>query len=135
MSEQPTVVTEQQFNVESFIASLDFSKPKRIETKRGPRMLSKCKATAEFWEVWNEHKEELVKAGLSVSEYNGKWDVCRWKNVDDEILKAEADRREASRQVSADVDIPCNDGLEYLPFQKAGIIFAVSVFEEDNNAS
>lgn len=32
---------------------------------------------------------------------------------------------EASRATDADVYIPCPDGLEYLPFQKAGIVYAL----------
>ena len=38
--------------------------------------------------------------------------------------KAVKDAVEASRAVDADVDIPAPDGLAYLPFQKAGIVYA-----------
>jgi len=38
--------------------------------------------------------------------------------------KAVKDAVEASRAVDADVDIPAPEGLAYLPFQKAGIVYA-----------
>lgn len=34
----------------------------------------------------------------------------------------------ASRATDWDGDIPCPDGLAYLPYQKAGIIYALRVF-------
>ena len=32
----------------------------------------------------------------------------------------------ASKATDADIEIPCNDGMEYLPFQKAGIAYAIA---------
>lgn len=34
-----------------------------------------------------------------------------------------SENMEASRAKDADVDLPCPEGLSYLPFQKAGILF------------
>ena len=41
-------------------------------------------------------------------------------------IEAKVETAELSRAVSAEVDIPCNEGMEYRPFQKAGIKFASS---------
>lgn len=41
---------------------------------------------------------------------------------------AASQRLAASRAVAIDAAIPCPDGLEYLPYQKAGIVFALRIF-------
>jgi SWI/SNF-related matrix-associated actin-dependent regulator 1 of chromatin subfamily A len=52
--------------------------------------------------------------------------------AEDEIAAFVADREhaeeraEASRATSADIDVPCPDGLAYLPFQLAGIRYALT---------
>jgi SWI/SNF-related matrix-associated actin-dependent regulator 1 of chromatin subfamily A len=106
--------------------NLKFSVPKRIETKRGPRMLSKAKPTEAFWEMWRNGKSDEIKAlGISVSEYQGNWSVCLWQEIDAATVKHESEQREASRQTDAQIDIPHPDGLDYLPFQRAGIAYAL----------
>jgi len=47
---------------------------------------------------------------------------------------AASQRVAASRAVNADVAIPCPDGLEYLPYQKAGIVFALKTFNHKEAA-
>lgn len=39
-----------------------------------------------------------------------------------------ADAVVASRANDADIDIPCPEGLAYLPYQRAGIVFALKLF-------
>lgn len=46
----------------------------------------------------------------------------------DEFESARVANIEASRATDADTDIPCPAGLSYLPYQKAGIVFALRVF-------
>lgn len=46
----------------------------------------------------------------------------------DEFESARVANIEASRATDADTDIPCPTGLSYLPYQKAGIVFALRVF-------
>jgi SNF2 family DNA or RNA helicase len=46
------------------------------------------------------------------------------KSVVDGILKARREALEASRAISADIEIPSPEGLDYLPFQKAGIAYS-----------
>src|SRR5271165_1805793 len=33
---------------------------------------------------------------------------------------------EASKAITTDIDIPCREGLDYLPYQKAGIAYALA---------
>jgi len=46
----------------------------------------------------------------------------------DQFEAARKQNVEASRATDSDLDIPCPPGLSYLPYQKAGIAFAMRVF-------
>jgi len=99
---------------------LPWSEPKRFHTKRGYRILRKAKPDKRFWDVWNQNKFQMKKAGITPhKDENGAWEIQWWK-PDQRIEQTKLE----SKRVSADVDIPKPDGLEYLPFQKAGIDFA-----------
>lgn len=105
---------------------VNWSEPKEIQTKHGPRMLSKAPASPEFWAAWKEHKEELKSAGVSCSRNDdGSWDATWWQEIPDDIRQARAESIQASRATSADVEIPHPDGLDYMPFQRAGIRYAL----------
>ena len=112
---------------------LPWGKPKRIDTKNGPRDLHVCKPTPEFWSMWRkpELKQQLVIAGVSVGkEWNNSdpqaWEVKWWKM----IPKDELARLETSMEQSIAIDappdfvVPKPDGLDYLGYQKGGIYFA-----------
>jgi len=101
---------------------LDWSTPVRVFTKKGFRNLSKATPTKEFWNIWRENKDTLKEAGISISkDKEENWEVLWWQP------DAEAEQTKlSSKVVSSDADIPAPEGLEYLPFQKAGIEFARS---------
>ncbi len=102
---------------------VNWSEPRKVSTKRGPKLLRKAPITFRdpFWDVWRAHKSDLKEAGVSVSKYDGDWQVCWWL-PDEEAHEA----IEQSRAVDTDVEIPMPDGLELYPFQKAGTAFAAS---------
>ena len=86
------------------------------------RTVRSAAPTPEFWEIWRERKSDLKRAGISVGKYQGKWQVSEWTHQD----KAEVEARvAASRATDAEIEIPSPDGLEYLPFQRAGIAYAL----------
>lgn len=103
---------------------LQFNEPVRIDTKAGPRMLSKAESTGEFWKAWRTDKDAMRANGYSCGKdrETGAWQVCLWASIDTE---ARAESVVASRQVAADIDIPAPAGLEYMPFQLAGIAYAL----------
>lgn len=47
-----------------------------------------------------------------------------------EVAEQKAQSLALSASVNADIDIPCPEGLAYMPFQKAGIKFALLCFGE-----
>lgn len=104
------------------IQSLDFNDPIRVNTKRGARMLRKAKPTSAFWEVWRSEKDSLKAAGYSVTKDDRDgWVVCHWSEIEENAAAIKL-----SQASDSDVDVPVPDGLEYLPFQRAGIAYAAS---------
>jgi SWI/SNF-related matrix-associated actin-dependent regulator 1 of chromatin subfamily A len=115
---------------------LDWTGPKDVNTRNGARVLRKAPANETFWALWKSDKEALKALGYSVSRNDkGAWEVCHWGLPDGKTQEqAAVDTNEAiqaSRAVSAEIDIPLSDraralGHDYLPFQRAGVAFCSS---------
>src|SRR5205814_8375862 len=102
---------------------LPWSEPKRVSTRNGDRLLRKAAPTEAFSAVWRAGKEALKAAGISWSkdERTGNWEVCWWAPLDAGTVAKETAAVAASKATDADVTIPAPEGLEYLPFQRAGV--------------
>ena len=103
-------------NIETVCA---WSDPKELTTRAGPRLLRTAKPTEEFWKLWRADKAAAKAAGLSCSKSRetGAWQACWWAEVQrDEQAIAE------SKRAALDADLPRPEGLDYLPYQKAGIV-------------
>jgi SWI/SNF-related matrix-associated actin-dependent regulator 1 of chromatin subfamily A len=106
---------------------LPWSDPKEVNTKAGPRLLRKAEPTPAFWDAWKSSKDELKAAGVSCSKnLQGDWEACWWQQIPEEIKAERAQAVAESRATSADIDLPRPDGLDYMPFQKAGIRYALA---------
>ena len=103
---------------------LRFGKPKIVMTKFGEREVRNAPATDAFWAAWREDKDALKKSGYSVSKNDsGDWSVSLWRET---ISKEErAKTAELSRATDAAVEIPIPQGLALLPYQKAGVAYAM----------
>ena len=100
--------------------------PKEVQTKRGPRYLRKARVTAEFSEAWKTHKDELKAYGAVFSKnQDGDWGLCWWLEIPADEREKRKASLEASHATSAEIDLPCPAGLKYMPFQKAGIRYAL----------
>lgn len=115
-------------------ALVKWGKPKEVNTKRGPRMLSKYKVKDEdpFWDLWRADNTGLKAAGVSVSkdEQTGEWCVLWWQELGKDELERRASSLVASRAADADIEVPAPLGCAYLPFQKAGIKFTLEKWGE-----
>lgn len=104
---------------------LPWSAPREVQTKFGPRILRKAEPSETFWLYWRDEQARLKEAGISLGKdkQTGAWEVCWWGKLDD----AERERRwqsaELSRAAASDFEPPCPSGLQFYPFQKAGIDF------------
>lgn len=70
-------------NIETLV---EWSAAKPVETRNGPRLLRKAKATESFWIAWRSGKDALKAAGVSCSPVNrndprGAWEACWWLPV------------------------------------------------------
>ena len=92
---------------------LDWSKG---EKQSDGRLLKTARPTPEFWALWKVKKTTIKKAGYTVSKINDAWLVTHM--VDDNAAI------EDSVATNSDLQIPVPAGLEYLPYQKAGIAYA-----------
>ena len=81
------------------------------------RFVSTAFPTQEFWQVWREKKAAVKAAGYSVRKIDNAWVVTRYRDN----VKAIQD----SQATSSEIDVPVPEGLDYLPYQKAGINYAL----------
>jgi SWI/SNF-related matrix-associated actin-dependent regulator 1 of chromatin subfamily A len=86
------------------------------------RTVRSAAPTPEFWELWRARKDDVKAAGYGVSKFKGAWQVSEWTRPDPAEVEA---RVQASRATDAAIEIPSPDGLDYLPFQRAGIAYAL----------
>jgi len=114
-----------------FKTLLAWSQAKEIQTKNGPRLLSKARPDSAFWDLWRSEKDALKAGGISVGKSmdDGDWEVCWWQPISEAVQNERREAIEQSRAVAAEIDLPHPDGLDYMPFQKAGIRYAL---ERDN---
>ncbi|MHC1623152.1 MAG: DEAD/DEAH box helicase [Candidatus Methanospirareceae archaeon] len=107
---------------------IDWGEAKRVNTKKGPRNLRKAEPNQNFWSAWKQSKAELKAAGVSVGKHykTGKWEVCWWMPISSEEQQQTQESIAASKATDADIAIPSPEGLEYLPYQKAGIAYAMA---------
>lgn len=105
---------------------LNWSDPKRVNTRNGERDLRTAPPNETFWSLWKSQKAELKNNGYSVTMSNGSWVVQHWGTVvlSEQEKVAKETALEASRATDAEVVIPSPPGWDYRPFQRAGIAFA-----------
>lgn len=105
---------------------LNWTEKKRVNTKRGPKDVQEAVPTPEFWDAWADAKEDVRAAGLSLGRHykTNEWTVTWWQDPPAEEVKAREESLELSRAASAYVDVPRPEGLEYLPYQRAGVAYA-----------
>ena len=111
-----------------------WGKSREVQTKFGARLLRKAKPTQAFWDAWqNGQKENLKAAGVSMGQdrMSGEWEVMHWQQLDQAVTARREENLTLSRAADADVQIPVPEGLAYMPFQKAGILWACRQFGLD----
>ena len=75
-------------NVHDLLATVEWSHPIQLNTKRGVRLLRKAPIEDAFWKVYKEDrelfKEQLAAAGISMGKFRDEWALSWWS---DENLK------------------------------------------------
>ena len=95
---------------------------KKVNTVNGAKILRKATITPEFSKLYKANKEELKKVGVSLMrESTGEWIACWWQEAS--VDSKSVDMSKATSGSSKNLLCPPN--LEYLPYQKAGIEYAL----------
>jgi SWI/SNF-related matrix-associated actin-dependent regulator 1 of chromatin subfamily A len=104
----------------------DWGKQQEVQTKKGARLLRKAHDTPEFAALWETQRDELYSMGLvrKYDEGRKRWELLWWQLLPPEVVLARQQSLEKSRAADADVQIPVRQGLSYLGYQKAGIVYA-----------
>ena len=104
----------------------DWGRARKSNTVFGPKRVRRGKPTQDFWSAWRASKHELKEAGVSVRKVKDEW-VCEWwLPADEDTQKDQHEQLAASYAKDSDAEIPCPEGLSYLPYQRAGISYAMS---------
>jgi hypothetical protein len=108
---------------EEILSSLTWGAPREIQTKRGPKTVRSAPANDEVFDLMSRERDEMYRAGYSVSQFRGVWQISQWSDV---ANKPEREAAKAlSRATDAEIEVPAPEGLAYLPYQKAGIKFGL----------
>lgn len=113
------------FSVAMETYSINFSAWREVDTKFGPRQVRSGAPTDEFFAAWRAESEKMKLRGFVLSKsLKGEWQVSEWRQISPEEAARRAESFIASRAAESDAEIPVNEPLEYLPYQRAGIVYA-----------
>lgn len=86
-------------NIYDLLATVEWSHPIQLNTKRGTRLLKKAPLTDAFWKGYKEEKElfkkQMADAGITLGKFRDEWGLSWWS---DDHLKF--------------TQVVCNDNLE-----------------------
>lgn len=105
---------------------LDLTPPRIVMTRNGERAVQSASPTEAFWSAWRARKDALKAAGYSVGkdEKTGTWRVTLWSHT--MAREARRNAADASRALDADITLPVPTGLTLMPFQRAGVAYAMA---------
>jgi superfamily II DNA or RNA helicase len=71
-------------NIHDLMATVEWSHPIQLNTKRGVRLLKKAPITDQFWKVYREDKElfkeQMSKAGINLGKFREEWGLSWWSD-------------------------------------------------------
>ena len=98
---------------------------KELTTAQGPMRVKFTQPTSVVWDMWNRGLREQMKQNGYVMQRNkaGQWLLYRWVKAVSDRLKERL--IEESRAEDTDHPLLVPPGLQYRPFQRAGIKYAI----------
>ena len=71
-------------NINDLMATVEWSHPIQLNTKRGVRLLKKAPITQQFWKVYGEDKElfkkQMADAGIQLGKFREEWQLTHWSD-------------------------------------------------------
>lgn len=117
-------MTKQAINIADLAS---WSAAEEVKTRNGLRLLSKATPDDKFWDLYRSNKQALKAVGVSVSKdrKTGQWEACWWQQPSVEAQEAKIEQIERSLSPDSAFQPRAPEGLSYLPFQRAGIEYAI----------
>lgn len=117
---------------QAFLDELPWGESERVhhrefgDTHRATAVLD-ARSEIVFWPLWNVRKDALLRSGYAVGRQGrrGAWYVQRHIELSEEERDRDRERARLSRAHDADATLTSPDGLDYLPYQRAGILYAL----------
>ncbi len=114
---------------DDILGSLRWRKTEEVKTSKGPRLKTVAIANGYAHELFKREGPSLYKLGYTLTQWprvTGPWFVTKWELVPQHIIVQRELAKDMSRATSHDADLPRPPGMEYFPFQKAGIAFSLT---------
>lgn len=118
---------------DAILKTVVWTEPKTIHTKAGLRTVSNAQVPSELMPVIHDRQFQRDHK-FTVSQFRGEWKMTRWGIPTQEVVDGINARIQSSMATSADIEIPAPVGLEFLPFQKAGVKFLLDESRGYKNA-
>jgi superfamily II DNA or RNA helicase len=71
-------------NINDLMATVEWSHPIQLNTKRGVRLLKKAPITQAFWKVYGKDKElfkkQMADAGIQLGKFRDEWQLTWWSD-------------------------------------------------------
>ena len=102
-----------------------------VATVKGARLKTQAIAGPAAIALFNRDGSALYKLGYTLTKQTigpdkDRWLVTKWEMVPQKVIVQREESRAMSRATDADIEIPRPEGMEYFPFQKAGIAYAIT---------
>jgi SNF2 family DNA or RNA helicase len=105
--------TTKEITFESMLESITWSESKVVQTKNNGLMnVQKAEIPEGFWGYWKIRKEEIKAKNISVSKYNGDWQLALWSEYTEPKIEK--------------TDLDLSSEINLYPFQKEGVEFIES---------
>ena len=82
------------------VMNLDFSPPRKVNTKNGEFNVSTCEVPNWFWDGYKIYRDELKDIGFSISKFSGDWEITKWESLNDVEVKAKASKASKAPKVN-----------------------------------
>lgn len=112
-------------NLINTLEAMAWGEYREVTTVQGPLLVKSMKANSDVWNLWKQPaiQEEMKKSGYTLRKEKDGWRLYRWAAV----YRKETKERllEESRASDTDAELMRPQGLDYRPFQRAGIKYAI----------
>jgi len=122
-------------NIHDLMATVEWSHPIQLNTKRGPRLLKKAPITQQFWKVYGEDKElfkkQMSDAGIQLGKFREEWQLTHWSTDDLKFKQIIGNDNPAEAVPELDL-IPLLHPEGLLPYQLTSVQMGVASMNKYN---